>query len=516
MKRQLIFLLTTIISLTPFFAQGKQIMFEVDGINYGYIDREGTYDPYWGKIFGVIEGEYSGDITIPSSVSYNGKTYPITGIDTEAFEYCTELTSINFPNTLIYIGSRAFKGCIGLTSVTLPNPSITLLMKSDVFQDCSGLTTVIFPSGVVDLQDNIFKGCDNLSTIKIQNPCQGYSRWANKLPSNAEIEIPQDAIGAFLGEWRVSQKYELKEGSQSLTNLKVNGELLSIQRLNLDDFSYTLVNGRNIHEAIIKGYSNGGRTLANLKIPSKIIDPDDPNKTPYIVKSISEDAFAHKNFTSVSIPNTVTLIGPGAFKYCKNLTSISIPNSVKYIGGNAFGDSGLTALTLPPSVISIGSGAFQCCYQLKTITIPSSVKFIDDGAFYDCTSLRSISLPSSISVIYQDTFRKCKNLTSVTIPSSVKYIGTSAFSSCNKLMTIAIPSSVKFIGNSAFSSCDNLTTITIPRSVKEIGRDVFSFCKKLKTVRISKSANSEIKNSLTKEIEDLNERNVNKTRIVYL
>ena len=62
--------------------------------------------------------------------------------------------------------------------------------------------------------------------------------------------------------------------------------------------------------------------------------------------------------TSVIIPNTVKIIGEGAFRH-NNLTSVTIPNSVTSIGNSAFHDNNLTRVTIPNSVTSIGSGAFR-------------------------------------------------------------------------------------------------------------------------------------------------------------
>ena len=42
------------------------------------------------------------------------------------------------------------------------------------------------------------------------------------------------------------------------------------------------------------------------------------------------------SLTSITIPNTVTSIGEGAFYKCINLTSVTIPNSVTSIGREAF------------------------------------------------------------------------------------------------------------------------------------------------------------------------------------
>ena len=56
--------------------------------------------------------EYSGNIVIPESVTYNGTTYPVTSIGNYTFENCSGLTSITIANSVTRIGSQAiFFGC---------------------------------------------------------------------------------------------------------------------------------------------------------------------------------------------------------------------------------------------------------------------------------------------------------------------------------------------------------------------------------------------------------------------
>ena len=65
--------------------------------------------------------EYTGSVTIPSTVTYSGKTYSVTAIGNGAFRECSGLTSVTIPNSITSIGYEAFYGCSGLTSVTIPN-----------------------------------------------------------------------------------------------------------------------------------------------------------------------------------------------------------------------------------------------------------------------------------------------------------------------------------------------------------------------------------------------------------
>ena len=83
---------------------------------------------------------YSGNITIPSTISYDNVVYSVTNIGNDAFYFCTGLTSITIPNSVTSIGNYAFSGCTGLTSITIPN-SVTSI-GSSVFSRCTSLTSI--------------------------------------------------------------------------------------------------------------------------------------------------------------------------------------------------------------------------------------------------------------------------------------------------------------------------------------------------------------------------------------
>ena len=63
---------------------------------------------------------YSGEVVIPSSIFYNGETYPVTSIGTYAFQNCSSLSSVTIPESVTSILQQAFADCSSLTSITIP------------------------------------------------------------------------------------------------------------------------------------------------------------------------------------------------------------------------------------------------------------------------------------------------------------------------------------------------------------------------------------------------------------
>ena len=180
-------LLATVVCLSSFAYD-----FEANGIFYALTDEEwdSETDSYLYRSVAVTSGDvlYEGDITIPSSVTYNEQTYPVKYISDEAFANCPRLTSVVLPNTIqsIYsnafqnckmlssvslqegltdIGYDAFAGCTSLTSMVIPN-SVTYLGYS-LFDGCTALQSVTLPNSITTLPFYIFKGCTNLTSVAI-------------------------------------------------------------------------------------------------------------------------------------------------------------------------------------------------------------------------------------------------------------------------------------------------------------------------------------------------------------
>ena len=130
--------MTTLILSVFFSISASAGVVEVDGI---YYDISGTTATVTSG-----EKEYSGDIVIPESITFENSKYSVTSIGYCAFSGCSGLTSVTIPNSVTSIGYCAFSGCSGLTSVTIPN-SVTSI-GDWAFSYCIGLTSVTIPNSV--------------------------------------------------------------------------------------------------------------------------------------------------------------------------------------------------------------------------------------------------------------------------------------------------------------------------------------------------------------------------------
>lgn len=87
------------------------------------------------------------------------------GIAGGAFKDCSNLISINMPNSIQSIGEWAFHGCSGLASITIPGNVTSIGMYT--FWKCSALTSLTIPNSVKSISDWAFYGCSKLTSVTI-------------------------------------------------------------------------------------------------------------------------------------------------------------------------------------------------------------------------------------------------------------------------------------------------------------------------------------------------------------
>ena len=307
----------------------------------------------------------------------------------------------------------------------------------------------------------------------------------------------------------------------------------------IDGVAYNRISNTDFEVTYKNGYSND--YSGDITIPQTIIYK---GKT-FTVTKIGEQSFEGNTIKSITLPNSIKVIGSDAFCDCKinsnkitipssvkemelrafaflkvkevhindlqswclikmgnmasplygnsadlylngkTIVDLVIPNGIKSIGAFSFSHTNIKTLSIPISVDSIANGAFYGCDSLESVTIPNSVKYIGIECFSQCNSLEKAVFPNNKSItIRNQAFSYCRSLKYITLSPCLTEIETALFSGCSSLETITIPDNVEKIGAGAFKYCYNLSKIVLPEKLVRIGGDAFGYDEKIETIII--------------------------------
>ena len=218
-----------------------------------------------------------------------------------------------------------------------------------------------------------------------------------------------------------------------------------------------------------------------ISLPSQV--PHDGHT--YIVTSIGMEFSMYVDIESISIPETVIEIVPGALS-SSTLDTITVhaSNPVFRVEGNVLYDDVRKAIVryCPSNVGAV-------------FEVPSDILTLDAYSFYYASNLEEIrGIPNFMSVIGDYTFHGCSSLIKVNydvvrganiLPEGLLFIGNSAFSLCDLLGNVVLPESLVFLDSYAFAYNDTLRTIDIPENVNYIGDSAFFSCRALESITVS-------------------------------
>ena len=483
--------------------------------------------------------EYTGNVVIPESVTYNGATYSVTSIGEDAFYDCDGLTSIEIPNSVTSIGSSAFEDCSGLEKVCINDleawcgidfgsadanplyyagnlylngelvtdltiPSSVTSIGYGAFYNCKGLTSITIPNSVTSIGNYAFSGCTGLTSVEIGNSVKSIGECAFKDCSGlTSIEIPNSVTS--IGDWTF---YECT----GLTSITIPNSVTSIGKSAFSGCKglKTVINFSNL--TFSKSSSSNGYVayyadkVYNLPNGSKEGDfifgkPNDVNTLVVYLGNATEltlpancegenyviDSEVFKNnttITSIAIPNSVTNIGSSAFSGCINLKKVELNTTTveNWFSGNA----SINEVVIGNSVTSIGNSAFNDCTGLTSVEFNAenctSMGDRYDPVFRNCTALSTVTIGENVKNIPAYAFSGCTGLTSVVIPNSVTNIGSSAFSGCINLKKVELNTTTV---ENWFSGNASINEVVIGNSVTRVGDSAFNGCTGLTSVEFN-------------------------------
>lgn len=324
----------------------------VDGIKYSY-HSDGTAT--------VTQNSpvYSGDIVIPETFTYGGKTYTVTKIDNIAFHNCSDLTSLSLPNTLVTIGNTSFGNCTKLTSIIIPE-NVSSLDEYTFLN--SGLKTIYFKS---------YQAVPTVTGTPF-----GF------IDANTLIYVPATLLSEYRTQW------------SGMTNIQPDLFLAGGLYYSIDPAK---------HNATVVQHPDGVGEydpLVNVTIPETI----EAYGQTFSVDTIGKDAFyGCEELLSITMPKSIVSIEEYAFQGCRAVTKFVVPENVTSIGQSAFWNcEEMTSLAIYGNVATIGDWAFRNCKKIATITCEATTPpTCIYQCFKDIKKDSTLFVPSSSLSAYQ-------------------------------------------------------------------------------------------------------------------
>lgn len=253
--------------------------------------------------------------------------YEITEIDSSAFDYCRNLTSVTVLGNVEKIGRGAFSSCVGLTSITLPFVGYSKEIRETYANSHFGyifgawnydeneyyvpksLKTVVILDGAEGIGDYAFWNCESITSITIPDSVVEIKRSAFSGCSESIYQL-QDGV-YYVGKWAAGATNDVEHITLREGTIGIAGSAFS----NMDN-------------------------LTSIVIPDSVV-------------CIGDSAFFFSDILSIEFraDSRLSIIGEYAFNGCSNLESISLSESLTRIGDRAFqGCTLLTSITFEGSI----------------------------------------------------------------------------------------------------------------------------------------------------------------------
>lgn len=444
--------------------------------------------------FGNLEGVRK--IVIPSTVKEIQKSafYRCTGIEEVVFETrvengkeigtekigdyafcgCTNLVSMELPNTVTSLGERCFASCSNLTNVVLSNNMTEI--PSYAFCYGTSLKQITIPEGVSSIRQEAFKSCINLQTIRLPKSLTQISLSTFTACKNLNnIEITEGNTSFAFGENILFNKtktqmiYILPSAIPSnKTTFTVPSTVTTLGQGTLSNFPQIT---KVVIPASVKNISDFRFFTENM---SQIeIDENNPtymadgvgiyNKDKTTLYMYYKDA---KAVTNIELDDNIKSLNKYAFFLCRKLKSLTIGKNVSNIGWDWTWNSRITNLTTinidaeNPYYMSEGHGIYNkektkligVFGRVTEFEIPYGVTEIGSYSFYSQANLNQVIIPNTVTKIESYAFYRCYVLSTIEIPSSVTSIGIGCFLESNKLEKIQINKKKDSISGSPWSA----------------------------------------------------------------
>ncbi|MDE7406666.1 MAG: leucine-rich repeat domain-containing protein [Clostridiales bacterium] len=439
------------------------------------------------KYVGTWAVGFVDDEQATSTLSFRSGT---TGIDAYSFAN-DNVTDVYLPSTLKHIYGQ-FGSMKNIANFHLTDLSAYLRLEVSeyglvssleskpyrMYLNGTELTNLVIPTTITEIPAGAFYNCQSIQTVNIHSNVTEIGRNAFKYCK--KIAYTEYKNGKYIGEiGGAVVLFGLTNKAATSFEFAPNTVVISESA-----FASSSIQSITIPDSVkVIGTSafEGCKSLTSVTLPSGLTE-------------IAECMFRWcTSLSDITVPDSVTVVRGGAFDQCSSLTKLPFgPNSKleridnayvynTYNQYGAFSNSGLQQISLPTTLTYIGSYAFKNCKNFNELTIGSTVTYIGHHSFENCKMITLVINGTSNTEIGANAFSSCSQLESADI--KVRFINTSAFSSCRALRDLTLHEGLIQLAYSVFSNCTSLYTVTLPSTLLYIQKDTFNYCDKLVEVQ---------------------------------
>ena len=374
-------------------------------------------------------------------------------IGTKAFEDCGELNSVILPEGVTALKQYAFDSCepkikhlavpatlqesgknsfpAELRTVDLPNGTVRFARGHDSFEVTE---VIIYLLGITEKSFSELRAGSRLELAMIslaapalikEDARPEISQWAREQKKKILEIILSYGLTSALGGAMDAGFITTKNVDACLAQAAGNAEMTAM----LLDFKNKLIFSAKAGQKNAYEPESAFRPLSVTEAKKNWSFEKNEDGTGYILTSYKGAEF------SVEIPATIGKLPvteiqgicncsfSSKFPHARqslmksSIVSVSIPNSVQIIGEYSFdGLAELKTVCISSGVTHICKNAFAECAQLEEILLPTGLESVDYRAFGNCTALKQVIMPDTVTYINDFTFEKC-DLLSIHAPA---------------------------------------------------------------------------------------------------
>lgn len=379
----------------------------------------------------------------------------------------TPLKRVTLPPTVRQISDDAFAKCRNLISINFGDLSSLLRIGDSAFSECTSLETAALPHGLKELCYNAFENCSSLNFVGI--PATVRTMEFEIFPgchSLSQINIDLDKIPEYWDE-------DFLDGCNATVNMRDCAGYTPISKLRLAPYPY----GEN--KFTVLGPVEWGITELNLH-------PD--------IVNIAREAFKEQLYLKSFRANAPYIVIGGSAFESSGLKSIDFEDGyicekafcwtaverailTKGFDFSTYQHSAVKALTLAEGFDN-GASILPYTFSHTRFTefrVPDEFSYIGHHAFCDCVNLERLDL-NAVTSISESAFESCGSLKEITFPKNDCLIWERAFKNCYNLEKVEIQDG-NGISQEMFYGCTALTEVTVRGKRTRFYDDSFTACK---------------------------------------